>query len=232
MMRQYHRVKDEFPDGILFFRMGDFYEMFGEDAVIAANALSITLTRRHGVPMCGVPHHAKDNYLKRLVEQGFKVAICEQLQDPKTVKGLVDRGIVEILTPGTHLGLDENRPEHNFVAAVQLGDNFAAFALLDLSVGEVIVMEEEDQQPLTFLFNELLKYPVRELLINGADEPDWLEKYLSHCSNRIAITNVDSNYFRPDAGKDLLLETYKLSSLRGFDLDNATVAISLTGAFT
>ena len=123
MMRQYQEVKAQYPDCLLFFRLGDFYELFFEDAKIASQALGIVLTARDGgqgekVPMCGVPYHSVNNYLSRLIEQGYKVAICEQLEDPKTVKGLVKRGVIRVVTPGTVIEesmLDEK--QHNYLAA-------------------------------------------------------------------------------------------------------------------
>ena len=137
-MRQFTRFKSAHPDCLLFFRMGDFYELFGPDAEAAHRLLGITLTERtKGMPMAGVPHHAAENYLRRLVEQGIRVAVCDQIQDPKEAKGVVDRAVTRVLTPGTLV--DETLLEagrENLVAAVAPGpDDRVAIAIAELSTG-------------------------------------------------------------------------------------------------
>src|ERR1039458_8527000 len=143
MMGQYRRIKGELPPGvILFFRLGDFYEMFYDDAKEAAPILDVALTKRNGMPMCGVPHHAVDGYLAKLIKAGRKVAICDQLEDPGAAKGIVRRDVTRIVTPGTVLEdniLESNR--HNFLAGVFRGRHAFGLALLDLSTG-LFVAEE------------------------------------------------------------------------------------------
>ncbi len=140
-MRQYAAVKKEHPSALLFFRLGDFYELFFDDAVLASRELQITLTSRNkekglAVPMCGVPYHAADGYISKLVRKGFKVAICEQMEDPRVAKKLVRREVTRVVTPGTAADSSLNSEENNFLAAAcQIGER-AGFAALDLSTGE------------------------------------------------------------------------------------------------
>src|ERR1700712_1916378 len=142
LMQQHRAIKQKYPDAILLFRVGDFYETFGEDAIIASQVLGITLTKRNnGAPssseLAGFPHHALDTYLHKLVKAGFRVAICDQLEDPKFAKGIVKRGITEMVTPGT--ATQDKLLEHrsnNFLAAIQFGETVQGIAFLDISTGE------------------------------------------------------------------------------------------------
>ena len=143
MMQQYLKIKEENKDAILFFRLGDFYEMFSDDAILASRELDLTLTTRdrakpedERTPMCGVPYHSAQSYIARLIKRGYKVAICEQMEDPATAKGLVDRDVIRIVTPGTAMAdemLDESR--NNYICAVYAGAAGAALARCDLSTG-------------------------------------------------------------------------------------------------
>ena len=143
MMEQYFEIKRTCPDAILFYRLGDFYEMFYEDALTAAKVLEITLTSRNKnddnpIPMCGVPYHAANDYIKKLIDAGYKIAICEQLEDPKSVKGMVKRGIVRTITPGTYVD-DQvgDRKENNFLAAIYpLTDHDFGLCYIDIATGE------------------------------------------------------------------------------------------------
>src|SRR5262245_45603352 len=147
-MQQYHRMKAEHPDALLFFRMGDFYELFFEDAVVASKALEIALTSRSKdkegapIPMCGVPHHAVTAYVSRLVKQGFRVALCEQMEDPRSAKGVVKREVVRVVTPGTQLEAAAiEAGETSFVLALCPGDTAVGAAYLDATTGEFLVAE-------------------------------------------------------------------------------------------
>src|ERR1700760_4806698 len=138
LMRQYAAIKKEHPNALLFFRLGDFYELFFEDAVVAARELQITLTSRNkekdiAVPMCGVPYHAAENYLAKLLRKGFKVAICEQMEDPKATKTIVRREVTQVLTPGTALDATIASEENNFLAALARGEATVGLAGLGLS---------------------------------------------------------------------------------------------------
>ncbi|WP_124057454.1 DNA mismatch repair protein MutS [Vaginisenegalia massiliensis] len=177
MMEQYLSIKAQNPDAILFFRLGDFYEMFNEDALEAARILEITLTSRNKnadnpIPMCGVPYHSARDYIKRLVESGKKVAICEQMEDPRQTKGMVKREVVRIITPGTIL--DESaleQKENHYLAAVNVCDGVYYLAYLDLSTGQVFLTSTDDQNQ---LFNELLSLQVSEIVLSDQDQSnDW-----------------------------------------------------------
>ena len=134
MMEQYYRLKAKHKDALLFFRLGDFYEMFFEDAKAAAPVLEIALTSRQKVPMCGVPYHAVDSYLAKLLKKGFRVAICEQVGDPKLSKGIVDRDVVKVLTPGTAIEVDPDTSKENiYVASLFLDGNEWGLAVVDLA---------------------------------------------------------------------------------------------------
>src|SRR5512141_1752323 len=140
LMRQYHALKQQVPNALLMFRLGDFYELFYEDAVTAAKELQITLTSRNkekgqAVPMCGVPYHAAEGYLAKLLRKGFKVAICEQMEDPKKVKTIVRREVTRVLTPGTATDATLASEENNFLAAYASAGDGVGFAALDLSTG-------------------------------------------------------------------------------------------------
>src|SRR5688572_20038384 len=147
LMQQHNAIKARYPDAILLFRVGDFYETFGQDAIIASQVLGITLTKRNnGAPssseLAGFPHHAMDTYLHKLVKAGHRVAICDQLEDPKTVKGIVKRGVTEMVTPGT--ATNDKLLEHgtnNFLASIHFIDNRYGLAFLDISTGEFFIAE-------------------------------------------------------------------------------------------
>ncbi len=143
MMEQYFRIKElEHPDAFLFFRLGDFYEMFYEDAKIAAPVLEIALTSRQKVPMCGVPYHAVNSYLAKLLQQGFKVAICEQVEDPKAAKGVVRREVIKVLTPGTAVEIEtEEAKEAHSYRRLAFEDDGWGLALVDLAAGEIRTLE-------------------------------------------------------------------------------------------
>ena len=185
MMQQYFKIKAEYPDCLLFFRLGDFYEMFHEDARVGAEALNLTLTTRdrnkpkeEQTPMCGVPYHAVDSYIARLMKKGYKVAICEQMEDPATAKGLVDRDIIRIVTPGTVMGgsmLDEG--ENNYICAVCLDSEAVGAAFCDLSTGEFLVTSFRGGERMEHLLNELGRFSPREaVLSDGAySEPSLRE---------------------------------------------------------
>jgi DNA mismatch repair protein MutS len=174
-MRQYLEVKDKHPDCIVFFRLGDFYEMFFDDAVVVARALDLTLTSRdkgkeNPIPMCGVPHHASKHYLAKLIERGFKVAIVEQMEDPKSVKGIVKREVVRIVTPGTVVDDEQLDPKAaQYLAAALVEDDRAGVAYLDVTTGEFAVAELAALE----LVDELARLQPREILHDGFDPAPW-----------------------------------------------------------
>jgi len=168
LMRQYTAAKRENPDALLLFRLGDFYELFFEDAHIASRELQITLTsrdREKSVPMCGVPYHAAEGYISRLLRKGYRVAICEQMEDPRLTKKIVRREVTRVLTPGTALDPTLSSDQNNFLAAVHLEEKLAALALLDLSTGDFRAAEFTGPQAAALCFDELEKAAPSEVLL-------------------------------------------------------------------
>lgn len=248
LLQQYRRIKADYPDTILFFRMGDFYEMFFEDAEIASKALQITLTSRHGsattpsVPLCGVPYHAVDTYLARMIRQGFRVAICEQVEDPRTAKGIVKREVVRVVTPGTVLDttiLDAK--ENNFIAAVfspaMLGekttkDQLVGVALLDLSTGEFHLGELSGATRFQKLLDELQRFEPKEVVVPEShvyapqtEEQRVLADYKPAC-----VTTYPDRAFQLRAAREALLEHFQVHSLAGFGVQEASSGLSAAGA--
>ncbi len=237
-MRQFRRFKEAHPGCLLFFRMGDFYELFGEDAVRAHEALGITLTERtRGLPMAGVPFHAAEPYLRKLVEQGFRVAVCDQIQDPRDAKGVVDRAVTRVVTPGTlvdeHL-LDDARS--NLVAALAMPEagprggaasGPAAIALIELSTGTFEVHES----PPGAVFDRLQRLSPQELLVAEPPEggvPEWLAAVAAElpcpASPRPGWT------FSPAEAASRLREHFEVASLAGFGLAEGSAATAAAGA--
>ncbi len=168
MLVQYYDIKEKYKDYILFFRLGDFYEMFGEDAKLAARELELALTARAGTPMCGVPHHSSEGYVKRLIDKGFKVAICEQTTDPALSKGLVERDVVRLVTAGTVIEasmLDEGK--NNYIACVYAVKQACAMVFADISTGEMHVFEKSGKNLEKSIISELSRFTPVELLFNS-----------------------------------------------------------------
>jgi len=223
LMNQYQNIKKKYPDAILFFRLGDFYEMFGEDARIASKILNIVLTSRQSYPMCGVPHHSANSYIEKLIKSGRKVAICEQLEDPKKAKGIVKRDVVRLITPGTVMEeniLDEK--SNNFIGCVYFKDeNNCSLVYADISTGEIFFTEEH-KDALEFIKQELNRNPVNELIVNPEGEP-----YLKEVFKNIVIKKED---FSELEGKDKLKEILEVESLKGFDLENKILSLKAFNA--
>ena len=205
--RQYLKIKGDHPDAILFFRMGDFYETFDDDAVLAAKELEITLTSRSmgkglRVPLAGVPVHSLDNYLSRLIKKGHKVAICEQISDPATSKGLVDRDVVRIVTPGTVLESNLlNQKTNNYLAAVSELGGLAGLAYIDITTGEFSATE----LPLQELPLELERIEAAEVLVpDSADFSVWTDQRNGN-GNSYELTPVESRTFHLDEARQALL---------------------------
>jgi DNA mismatch repair protein MutS len=236
-MQQYHRMKAEHPDALLFFRMGDFYELFFEDAVVAARALDIALTSRSkdkdgvAIPMCGVPHHAVGAYVGRLVKQGFRVALGEQMEDPRTAKGVVKREVVRVVTPGTTLdsaALDAG--ENAFVLALCPGDAALGAAWLDATTGEFFVAEWDGPSRWERLRDELGATRPRELLVpRGAELPPWLTD-AAQPEAALPRAEMDEPAFDPRAARRDLLAQFAVLNLEAFGCEALPRAVAAAGA--
>jgi DNA mismatch repair protein MutS len=230
MMEQYFRIKELHPDALLFFRLGDFYEMFYEDAKIAAPVLDITLTSRQKVPMCGVPYHAVNSYLPKLLRQGFKVAICEQVEDPKAAKGVVRREVIKVLTPGTAVEIElEEAKESTFIVSLALGDDGWGMALVDLSAGEVRTLEGTWSEA-KLLADEIFKAAPKEILYPQGAE-DALRRVLPPAgSNGAALSPAEGWLFDPPQASQVVLGHFGAKSLAGFGLEDRPRAVAAAGA--
>jgi DNA mismatch repair protein MutS len=238
-MRQYLDAKQQYRDAILFFRMGDFYEMFYEDALVAARALELTLTSRSkdgqgtSIPMCGVPHHALDTYLSRLVKKGFRVAICDQVEDPKKAKGIVKREIVRVVSPGTLTDsqhLDERSPA--FLLALFSGSDpvlpIIGVALLDLTTGEFSCAEYAGTAGLQALADEVMVLRPREIV--AAIDLDLNRVLLDGAADRLPVTRVEPWTFEHESARRTLIDQFRTNGLEGFGLDGHASAVSAAGA--
>lgn len=233
MMKVYCETKEKYKDCILFYRLGDFYEMFFEDALIASKELEITLTGKdcgleERAPMCGVPFHAVDGYLNKLVSKGYKVAICEQLEDPKQAKGLVKRDVIRVVTPGTNLdaqALDESR--NNYLMCIICMEDRYGLSVADISTGEYLVTELDSEKK---LLDEINKFSPSEIICNhsfyvsGVDIEDMKERL------HISVFSLDSWYFDDALCARNLMEHFHVSSLSGLGLDAYSCGIIAAGA--
>ena len=236
-MRQYFDAKRQYRDAIVFFRMGDFYEMFYEDALTAARALELTLTSRSkdstggAIPMCGVPYHAADGYIARLVRKGFRVAVCEQMEDPKKAKGLVRREVVRVVSPGTLTDasyLDAREPAFLMGIAPAAGGPGYGVALLDVSTGEFTTAEYGGPDCRQALADELAVLRPREIVVPpGFDD---VPKLVEELRLNARTTTVDGWMFDPESARRSLLEQLRAHSLQGFGLENRVAASCAAGA--
>ena len=233
MMQQYMKTKEEYKDCILFYRLGDFYEMFFDDALVASKELDITLTGKNcgleeRAPMCGVPFHAVDGYLNRLVSKGYKVAICEQMEDPATAKGIVKREVVRIATPGTNLdmqALDETK--NNYIMCVVYMEDRFGLSVADVTTGDYFVTEINTEEK---LFDEIYKLMPSELICNEAFFMSGMN--IEDLKNRLGITiySLDPWYFDDAICQDTLKEHFKVGSLTGLGLADYDCGIIASGA--
>ncbi len=232
MLKQFIAIKEQHPDKLLLFRMGDFYETFFEDAKTASKVLGITLTARNKkaddpIPLAGFPYHALDNYLDKLVKQGLKVVICEQIEDPKKAKGLVKRGITDIITPGSII--DEkliDSVDHNYLGAIyqELKSKIIGFAVIDASTGDFIFTELEKDE----LKNELLRLKPSEIVVQDDSTEEILISF--NIEYEPTITVFDSWYFDPEEAERALLNHFGTTTLEGFGAQNKLFATTAAGA--
>src|SRR5499427_2041339 len=234
LMRQYAAIKKEHPTALLFFRLGDFYELFFDDAVLAARELQITLTSRNkekgiSVPMCGVPYHAAEGYISRLIRKGFKVAICDQAEDPRLAKKLVRREVTRVVTPGTSADSSLASEENNFLAALAQNGERVGFAALDLSTGEFRATEFAGADAARRIQEELQQLRPRELLY-ASSAPLFESSDRRTSSNSFAETPLDDWIFNPDHAIPLLENHFGVLSLEGFGLAGKPAAAAAAGA--
>jgi DNA mismatch repair protein MutS len=242
LMRQYAAIKKEHPTALLFFRLGDFYELFFDDAVLAAKELQITLTSRNkekgiAIPMCGVPHHAAEGYISKLIRKGFKVAICEQVEDPRVAKKLVRREVTRVVTPGTAADSSLSSEENNFLAAVTQTGERAGFAALDLSTGEFRATEFQGTDAAKRIQEEIQQLRPKEVLyassaplferssVVAGDSPAKVST-----TSGYAETPLDDWVFAPDHSIPLLENHFGVLSLEGFGLSGKPAAAAAAGA--
>ncbi|MCI8483558.1 MAG: DNA mismatch repair protein MutS [Lachnospiraceae bacterium] len=233
MMQQYIDTKKDYKDCILFYRLGDFYEMFFEDAQVASKELEITLTgkncgQKERAPMCGVPYHSVESYLNKLVAKGYKVAICEQVEDPKMSKGLVRREVVRIVTPGTNLdtqALDETK--NNYIMCIVYMEDRYGVSIADVTTGDYYITEVDQEQK---LLDEIYKFAPSEIICNeafymtGMDFEDLKQRL------GIAVYSLESWYFSDETAKNTLLEHFKISDIQGLGIQDYECGTIASGA--
>lgn len=234
MLKQYLDIKKQYPDALLFFRLGDFYEMFGEDAEVGARELSITLTSREAgkgrrLPMCGVPYHAADRYVATLVGKGYKVAICEQMEDPQTAKGVVHREVIRLVTPGTVTD-DEmlEAKSNNYLAAISKGAHGYGLAYTDITTGEFAGTECTGREAKALLLDEIARLqPAEVLLAPGLED---LHETLQHIGGSMTCNICSEEAFSYERACRALKEQFQCSSLIGFGCDRYVLCTSAAGA--
>ncbi|UCE92411.1 MAG: DNA mismatch repair protein MutS [Methanobacteriota archaeon] len=234
MMDQYFRMKEQHRDCLLLFRLGDFYEMFGEDAVIGSKELDITLTSRdkgkkEKIPLCGVPWHSLDSYLPKLLRKGYRVAICEQVEDASKAKGLVEREVVRIVTPGTVLESSalDSRSNNYLMSVVERGGAFG-MAFVDISTGEFLATEAEGADAEGKVLTEFVHRAPKEVLMPEGFASERLKR--EFVRSDASLTRVEDYCFLSDSAESLLKRHFKLQSVEGIGLSDKTLAISSAGA--
>ncbi|MDE7332120.1 MAG: DNA mismatch repair protein MutS [Lachnospiraceae bacterium] len=232
MMKQYLETKKEYPDCILFYRLGDFYEMFFEDALTASKELEITLTGKscgleERAPMCGIPYHAVEGYLNKLISKGYKVAICEQMEDPKQAKGLVKRDVTRIVTPGTNLnvqGMDEGK--NNFLMGIAYFQGKTGISVADVTTGDYYLTEVEDNKK---LLDEINKYAPSEIICNDAFLVSGID--IEDLKGRLgmAVYPLEAHYFDEDRCRKILLKHFHVTTLQGMGIEDFPAGLIAAG---
>jgi len=233
MVRQYLSIKEKYKDSILFYRMGDFYEMFFDDAVIASQLLEITLTSRNkkdedAVPMCGVPVRAADAYIGRLINQGYKVAVCDQIEDPSLAKGIVKRDVVRVITPGMVVDnnlLDEK--SNNYIIAFSANHILAGISLLDISTGTFRITESDN---VSAVLDEFLRISPSEILLPESMQHDPAYSRITNSFPGKLVSFIPDKLFDPRRGREILIEHFHTRSLEGFGCEKETIGIGAAGA--
>ncbi len=233
MMQHYLQTKEEYPGCILFYRLGDFYEMFFEDAEIVSRELELTLTGKacgleERAPMCGVPFHAADTYLTKLVSRGYKVAICEQMEDPKLAKGIVKREVIRVVTPGTNLNmqsLEESR--NNYLMCILYADEKAGISIADITTGEFLVTEVSGTRAIR---DEIGKYLPSELICNESFSVSGIDMDDLKDRQGITVYPVDRHYFDEPAARNILKRHFHVNSLIGLGIEDFPLGVIAAGA--
>ncbi|MDE5909435.1 MAG: DNA mismatch repair protein MutS [Lachnospiraceae bacterium] len=233
MMKQYLETKKAYPDCILFYRLGDFYEMFFEDALTASKELEITLTGKNcgleeRAPMCGIPYHAVEGYLNKLVSKGYKVAICEQMEDPKQAKGLVKRDVARIVTPGTNLnvqGIDEGR--NNFIMSIAYFQGKIGISIADVTTGDYYLTETEDNKK---LLDEINKYSPSEIVCNDAFLVSGIDIEDLKGRLHIAVYPLEPHFFDEDRCRKGLLKHFHVTTLQGMGIEDFPSGLIAAGS--
>lgn len=235
MMTQYFQIKNQYDDAILFFRLGDFYEMFFEDAKIASQELDLVLTGRdcgqeERAPMCGVPFHSADSYIAKLVSRGYKVAICEQMEDPATVKGLVKRDVIRIITPGTVIEssmLEDG--SNNYLCSVYYGEKDLGVCFADISTGEFHITSLQGEDMENKLVNQLSTYSPKEIIINNkALDLNSLQNFAKRINASVEI--LDDSVFDFESASSLIIETLDKDEISSLSIGHSKSCVSALGA--
>lgn len=232
-MKQYVAIKEKYPDCVLLYRMGDFYELFFEDALRVAPILEITLTSRNkgkedSVPLCGFPYHAASSYISKLVEKGLKVAVCEQVEDPRKAKGIVKREVIRVITPGLLLDAENLQAgENNFLGGISLQEGKLGFAFADISTGEFQIGEFPDSVSLLMAVTGL---DCKELVLAGSLPDRTLRKTLEQQWPAGGINYLSDEYFRPEEAVNLLRDIFGAEKIAGVKIDGHPAAVSAAGA--
>lgn len=228
LMKQHRQIKEKYPDAVLLFRVGDFYETFAADAVIASRVLGITLTKRangaaSSIELAGFPHHSLDTYLHKLVKAGYRVAICDQLEDPKTVKGIVKRGVTELVTPGvaTNDKLLENKT-NNFLAALYLSEPLCGVAFIDISTGELLTAQGD----MAYMDKLLQSFQPSEIILPRGRQKQFREQF----DNKVYTFALEDWIFQDHYCYETLLKHFQTQSLKGFGVEDMRAAIIAAGA--
>ncbi|HRG36575.1 MAG TPA: DNA mismatch repair protein MutS, partial [Chitinophagales bacterium] len=228
LMAQYNKIKQKYPDAILLFRIGDFYETFGSDAIKASQILGIVLTKRANgnqteLELAGFPHHSVETYLPKLVKAGYRVAICEQLEDPKMVKGIVKRGVTELITPGVAINdkiLDHK--SNNFLASIYYNENNVGIAFIDISTGEFLVAEGDEN----YIDKLLQSFAPAEIIFPKYQQ----KKFVATYGNKYYTFALEDWIYQDDFLKDKLHQHFQVQTLKGFGVDEMPLGTQAAGA--
>ena len=227
-MKQYNTIKAKYPDALLLFRVGDFYETFGEDAIKASKILDIILTKRGAgsdseTELAGFPHHSLNSYLPKLVKAGCRVAICDQLEDPKQTKKIVKRGVTELVTPGVALSDDIlNSKTNNYLAAIEFGNQYLGVSFLDVSTGEFFVSQGNEE----YVDKLLQNFRPSEILVSKPKR----QEFKSNFGENFHAFYLEDWVFKDDYANEILLKHFNVKNLKGFGVDDFYEGIVASGA--